>query len=130
MRYKYKCVFIFLKISCKPCYMFGIKIVCRLVKKENVRLLKKEFSEKYLGSLSSRKFCNIPIKTKIKKPESSCDFFYFRIDKIKIMIRKKLLYSSDFFHEVIHFILAGFAHFHIDFIHSFFHSKKRLECTG
>ena len=53
MRYQYKCVLIILKISLKPLDMLLIKIVSRLIKKENVRLLKKQLSKQYLSSLST-----------------------------------------------------------------------------
>ena len=53
VRYQYKCVLIILKVPLKPLDMLLIKIVSRLVKKQNVRLLKKQLSKQYLSSLTT-----------------------------------------------------------------------------
>ena len=53
MRDQNKSILVILKISCKPYNMLSIEIVGRLIKKQDIRLFKKELAKQYLGSLSA-----------------------------------------------------------------------------
>ena len=109
--------------------MFCIKIVCRLVQKQDIRLLKKKLSKKYLGSLAARKLRNIAVKAEIKQSQRSRNLLYLGIYKIKIMAGQKLLDRTDLIHKSCHLITICITHLHVDLIHSLFHSVERLKCA-
>ena len=57
---------IVLQISLKPLNVLLIKIVSRLIKKKDVRLLKKQLSKQYLSSRTTLKLSYIFIKSKFR----------------------------------------------------------------
>ena len=66
-----KGILIILKISCKPYNMFCIKIVGRLVQKQNIRLFQKKLSKQNLCTLTTGEFCYISVESKFQKTKCS-----------------------------------------------------------
>ena len=124
MRNQHKCIFIFLQIPFQPFNMNCIQIVGRFIQKQNIRLFQKQFSKKYLRSLSAAQIRHVFFQSDFRKSQCTGHFFYFGIDHIEIMHGQHILNGSQFLHHLSQFFLGGFSHFITDSIHFFFHLKK------
>ncbi|MNZ98701.1 hypothetical protein D3C78_1179980 [compost metagenome] len=74
-----------MQITLQPFDMLFIKIVGRLVKKQNVRLFKQQLGKQYLSTLTTTQVIHVFIQPDICKSKTSSSFVNFGIDQIKIL---------------------------------------------
>ena len=118
----------------KPCNSFGIQMVCRLIQKQNVRLLQKQAAEGNSASLTTGKHVNNLIRRRtaqsvhsqlkivIKIPcIKSVQLFLnlalagSKLIKISIRVAVSLANLIKFFKKVCNFLYALFYNFHNSF---------------
>ena len=109
--------------------MLYIQIVCRLVEEQDIRLLKKQFSEKDLRSLSAGKLVNVLVKTDLVEAEGASDLLHLGVYNIEVMRHQKILDRSQFLHHGVHLILGGVSHLRADVVHLLLHLKEEGKGT-
>ena len=90
--------------------MLYIQIVCRLVEEQDIRLLKKKFSEEDLRSLSAGELVNVLVKTDLVEAEGASDLLHLGVDNVEIMCHQKILDRSQLLHHGVHLILGRISH--------------------
>ena len=124
-----KSVLVILKIPLQPLDMLYIQIVCRLVEEQDIRLLKKKFSEEDLRSLSAGELVNVLVKTDLVEAEGASDLLHLRVDNVEIMCHQKILDRSQLLHHGVHLILGRISHLRADVVHLLLHLKEEGKGT-
>ena len=124
-----KGILIILKVPLQPLDMLYIQIVCRLVEEQDIRLLKKKFSEEDLRSLSAGELVNILVKSDLIETEGASDLLHFGVDNIEIMCHQKILDRSQLLHHGVHLILGRISHLRADVVHLLLHLKEEGKGT-
>ena len=124
-----KSVLVILKIPLQPLDMLYIQIVCRLVEEQDIRLLKKKFSEEDLRSLSAGEFVNVLVKTDLVEAEGASDLLHLGVDNVEIMCHQKILDRSQLLHHGVHLILGRISHLRADVVHLLLHLKEEGKGT-
>ena len=124
-----KSVLVILKIPLQPLDMLYIQIVCRLVEEQDIRLLKKKFSEEDLRSLSAGELVNVLVKTDLVEAEGASDLLHLGVDNVEIMCHQKILDRSQLLHHGVHLILGRISHLRADVVHLLLHLKEEGKGT-
>ena len=124
-----KSVLVILKIPLQPLDMLYIQVVCRLVEEQDIRLLKKKFSEEDLRSLSAGELVNVLVKTDLVEAEGASDLLHLGVDNIEIMCHQKILDRSQLLHHGVHLILGRISHLRADVVHLLLHLKEEGKGT-
>ena len=109
--------------------MLYIQIVCRLVEEQDIRLLKKKFSEEDLRSLSAGELVNVLVKTDLVEAEGASDLLHLGVDNVEIMCHQKILDRSQLLHHGVHLILGRISHLRADVVHLLLHLEEKRERT-
>ena len=109
--------------------MLYIQIVCRLVEEQDIRLLKKKFSEEDLRSLSAGELVNVLVKTDLVEAEGASDLLHLGVDNVEIMCHQKILDRSQLLHHGVHLILGHISHLRADVVHLLLHLKEEGKGT-
>ena len=116
-----KCVLVFLQISLEPGDVLFVEVVGRLVKEQDLRLLKKELAQEHFGALAAGELCDIPVQAQIHKPERAGNFRDLRIDGVKIVRIQKLLQCAGLLHISHHFFFCAVRHQTIQLVAALLH---------
>ena len=96
-----KSIFVIIQITFQPFDVFLVKIVRRLVQKEDVRFFQKQFSEQCFCALSAGELGDITVQSDFRQSECAAYFFYFGVNHIKVMHGQKILKCAGFFHQIL-----------------------------
>ena len=113
VRNQNKSILIVLQISFQPLNMLFVKIVGRLIQKQDIRFFQQQFRQQDLGPLTAGQFADIPIQADIAESERLRDFLNLDVNLIKIMVFKRVLPFTDLFEQFIHFFFRTLHHLRI-----------------